>query len=88
MCLHDGKRGWQLDREMRVVAYAVEVECGYLESHGVLLDRRENGWIDRCGYNDEGVGCEGSVLSDEDLERLWIAIRNGDSNEIWDSILL
>jgi hypothetical protein len=75
VCLDDGKGWWQLDGEVRVVADAVEVECGYLESGGVFLDYRENGWVDGCGYDNKGVGCEDFILSDEGFERLCIEVR-------------
>ena len=47
-----------MNREVRVVAYTMEVEYWDLKGRGMLLDHGEDCRIDRCGDEDEGVDGE------------------------------
>ncbi len=70
MCVDDREGGWQLNREVRMVADAVEIEERYVKSFGMLSNRSEDGWVDRGSDEDERVWCENFVFCDEGLERL------------------
>lgn len=71
MSVDDGEGFGEVDGEVGVVSQRMEVECRDLKCLKMDIDQLEDGGIDGCSDEDEGIGCKDLVLDCPGLQWLY-----------------